>query len=295
MIREFNPDKHSLWHAAEKVLSLDPRVDIAIRTLAEEYGFRLPADDLLVEDFQELVRLDRDGSERMWSTYRTFEDAELEYEIDLPTPTRIGPPYEIIYADPGWQFRNKKTGGSHKSGAVQQYTVSSQETLCALPISTLADNNCALFLWATVPMLPEALEVLDAWGFKFKTALFWNKERYGLGWWFRGQVEILMLGIKGKVKAFRCQERNINHQKSEGHSRKPTYYRDLIVQATTGILDGPRIELFSRDVDLPGWDYWGNETYTDIRLTRSGKWLRKREGRTQTMQTRTRTNDSIVT
>ena len=63
-----------------------------------------------------------------------------------------------------------------------------------------------------------------------------------MGFWFRGQVEMLMLGIRGKVKTFRCQERNFHQEMSRGHSRKPTYYRHLILEATSGILDGPRIE-----------------------------------------------------
>lgn len=303
MIREFNPDKHSLWHAAEKVLSLDPRVDIAIRTLSEEYGFTL-ADGLPIEDFQDLVRLDRDGSSRMWSTWRMFEDEELAHETEplVSTPTRTGPPYEIIYADPPWPYRNKKTGGSFKSGASQHYKELTLEQIQALPIQNLADSRCALFLWGTVPATRECWSVLDAWGFTYKTTLYWIKDefddstgefspgRLGMGQWFRGQVEYCLVGIRGKVPAFRCQRRNYIFTKSSAHSRKPVEVRNLALEAAAPVLDGPRIELFSRDSNDEDWDHWGGEhIYNDIRLTRSGKWLRKRD-----RVTRNRTSDSIA-
>ena len=161
MIREFDPDKHSLWHAAQYVLSSDSRVDIAIRTLSEEFGFKLD-DGLLTEDFEDLVRCDRDGSARVWSTWREFEDEKLVHEIELPAPSRSGPPYEIIYADPPWPYRNKKTGGSHKSGASQHYREMTLEQIQALPVQSLAASSCALFLWGTVPAQRECWSVLDA-------------------------------------------------------------------------------------------------------------------------------------
>ena len=144
MIKSFNPDKHSLHQAAAYVFSLDSRKDIAIRTLREEYGFANLEDDLLIEDFEALIQADRDNrdnSSRMWSSWREFVDEELVHEIELPAPTRSGPPYEIIYADPPWPYRNKKTGGSHKSGSEQHYDVMTMEDIQALPVADLADKR----------------------------------------------------------------------------------------------------------------------------------------------------------
>lgn len=170
--------------------------------------------------------------------------------------------YQIIYADPPWEYKNKKTGGSMQSGSSSKYKTMSIEQLCELPIQNISDKSCVLFLWATVPLLPEALLVMSSWGFKYKTSLFWRKiMSLGMGFWFRGQVEILLMGIKGKVKAFRLQIANIHQEKVRKHSQKPDYFRDIIEK--TGLI--PRIELFAREKHEE-WDVWGNEIESDIKL-----------------------------
>lgn len=163
--------------------------------------------------------------------------------------------YQIIYADPPWSYRNKKTGGSMKSGSAVKYPTMSIEEIKALPVGDISESDCALFLWATVPLLPEALEVMKAWGFKYKTSLFWRKiMSLGMGFWYRGQVEMLLLGIRGKVRAFRIQKANIIQTKTRRHSQKPDEFRALIEATDLS----PRIELFARE-RIFGWDSWGNE------------------------------------
>lgn len=170
--------------------------------------------------------------------------------------------YQIIYADPPWSYRNKRTGGSMKSGASQKYPCMTLDDIKAMPVKQIADKNSVLFLWATVPILPEAIEVLMAWGYKYKTALFWRKiMSVGMGFWFRGQVEVLLLGIHGDVKAFRIQEANFVQAKVRKHSQKPDEFRRLIEK--TNLF--PRIELFARE-KTDGWDVWGNEVESDIEL-----------------------------
>ena len=159
--------------------------------------------------------------------------------------------YQIIYIDPPYSYRNKNTGGSMKSGSSAKYPTMTINELCSLDIP--ADKDCALFLWATVPLLPEALFLMDHWGFKYKTTLFWRKiMSLGMGFWFRGQVEMLLLGIKGKIKAFRIQKPNIIQSKVGRHSEKPEEFRELIEM--TGL--NPKIELFARQ-KTPGWDSLG--------------------------------------
>ena len=170
--------------------------------------------------------------------------------------------YQIIYADPPWSYRNKKTGGSMKSGAGAKYPTLAVQEICELPIKDIADSNSVLFLWATVPLLPEAFEVMAAWGYKYKTMLTWRKiMSLGMGFWFRGQTEHLLLGVKGKVKAFRVQKPNFIQCKVGRHSQKPQEFRELIEM--TGLQ--PRIELFARE-KTDGWDVWGNEVDSDIEL-----------------------------
>ena len=171
--------------------------------------------------------------------------------------------YQIIYADPPWSYRNKRTGGSMKSGAAAKYAILTTEQICQLPVKEIAGRNSVLFLWATVPLLPEAFEVMNAWGYKYKTMLTWRKiMSLGMGFWFRGQLEHLLLGVKGKVKAFRIQKPNFIQCKVGRHSEKPEEFRQLIEMTKLQ----PRLELFARQ-KTPGWDVWGNEVESDIELT----------------------------
>jgi len=165
--------------------------------------------------------------------------------------------YQIIYADPPWAYDNKNTGGSLSSGANNKYPTLSLDEIKQLPVKSISDKDCVLFLWATVPLLPEAFEVLDAWGFNYKTMLTWRKiMSLGMGYWFRGQTEHLLLGVKGNVKAFRHQEANFIQTHVLSHSKKPHKFRLLIEKATKGL--EPRIELFAR-TKIHGWDTWGND------------------------------------
>lgn len=144
------------------------------------------------------------------------------------------------------------------------------EELAALPVSDLADTDCALFLWATFPQLPEALRLIRAWGFSYKTVAFvWLKTNrrshtwfYGLGFWTRSNAEICLLATKGHPKRQAANIHQLIVSPVERHSKKPDEARDRIV-ALMG--DLPRIELFARQKP-PGWDVWGNEVNSDIRL-----------------------------
>jgi len=172
--------------------------------------------------------------------------------------------YNIVLADPPWRYDNK--GG--QGVAENHYPTMSIEDICALPVADIAAKDSALFLWATFPMLPEALRVIEAWGFKFKTVAFvWLKQNrraktwfYGLGFWTRGNAEICLLATRGKPK----RQDNSIHQfiisPLEAHSKKPDEARDKIVRLMG---DLPRVELFARQTP-PGWDVWGNEVNSTI-------------------------------
>jgi len=174
--------------------------------------------------------------------------------------------YDVIYADPAWQYRNKKTGGSHKSGAGQHYPTLSVEEICALPVRQLGRQASVCFLWVTVPMLDEGRRVLAAWGYAYKTLHVWHKTgRSGLGYWWRGEAELLLFGVRGQVKAFRMQEPNVLAHPVLRHSEKPDAFRRKVERAAdkAGLAD--RIELFAR-VHPTGWDVWGHDVAGSINL-----------------------------
>ena len=173
--------------------------------------------------------------------------------------------YPIIYADPPWRYTAKKVQGA----AENHYPTMSINELCALPVAELAAPDCALFLWATFPQLPEALRLIEAWGFTYKSVAFvWLKKNrkadswfYGHGFWRRGNAEICLLATRGHPKRQAANVHQFIISPIEAHSKKPDEARDKIV-ALMG--DLPRVELFARQTP-PGWDVWGNEVEPTIR------------------------------
>lgn len=176
--------------------------------------------------------------------------------------------YQIIYADPPWNYNDKALAG--KRGASFKYSTLDTNRICALPIQNIAANNCVLFMWATFPMLPDAFMVMKAWGFEYKTVAFvWTKTNkkadtdfFGMGNWTRANAEVVLLGIKDKPKRISASVRQIVRSPIMRHSEKPNEVRERIVKLMGNL---PRIELFARE-KKEGWDVWGNEVDSDINL-----------------------------
>ena len=170
--------------------------------------------------------------------------------------------YSVILADPPWAFRAWSDKGKGRS-AEQHYPTMRLEDIKALPVADLAAEDCVLFLWATFPMLKEALEVVEAWGFSYKTVAFtWVKENrkspglfWGLGYWTRANAEVCLLATRGSPKRQSAAVHQVILSPVEQHSKKPDEVRERIV---TLMGDVPRVELFARQ-QAPGWDVWGNE------------------------------------
>jgi len=169
--------------------------------------------------------------------------------------------FNIIYADPPWSYRDKASAGNR--GASFKYPVQSQEWICDLPVQDIADENCVLFLWVTMPHLGAVMQVIERWGFVYKTCAFtWVKRNkikptwfMGMGNWTRSNSELCLLGTKGKPKRVDAGVHSIIDTPIERHSKKPDVVRNRIVQLCG---DLPRIELFARE-KTDGWNVWGNE------------------------------------
>lgn len=177
--------------------------------------------------------------------------------------------YDLIYADPPWDYNNKNTGGSvskgagNNSGAESKYSTMTTEEIANIPIHKIAKPTCCLFMWAVTPLLPEAFYVMKKWGFTYKTTAYWHKTgRLGMGFWFRGDVEPLLVGIKGNIKAFGLQISNLIKADPREHSRKPDEIYSII--ESIGFKD--KIEMFARE-RRRGWDTFGNETPSTTQMT----------------------------
>lgn len=170
--------------------------------------------------------------------------------------------YNIIYADPPWQFRAYSKKGNGRS-AENHYPTMKLSDIQNLPVEKLAAEDCVLFMWTTLPTLKESFSVLESWGFTYKTAAFvWiklNKKSdslfWGLGFWTRANAEVCLLATKGKPKRKSAKVHQVIISHREEHSKKPAEARNRIVKLLGNL---PRIELFARQ-NVDGWDCWGNE------------------------------------
>lgn len=168
--------------------------------------------------------------------------------------------YGLILSDPPWNFATFSDKGLGKSPQ-SHYDCMSLDAIKALPVAELAAPDCALIMWAVSPMLPHALEVMQAWGFKFKSAGAWAKQSstgaswaFGTGFIYRGAAEHFLVGTRGKPAVRSRSIRNLIVAPLREHSRKPEQMRE----DAAALFAGPRLEMFARE-RAPGWDAWGNQ------------------------------------
>lgn len=175
--------------------------------------------------------------------------------------------YDVVYADPPWEYEHSKTT---TRSIKAQYPTVDIDTLCQLwdegpngspGLTKRVAESAVLFLWATAPKLQDALNVIDAWDFTYRTHMIWDKCLIGMGYWFRGQHELLLVGVRGKFppppedmrrSSVYCKPR------AGKHSEKPKIHGLLSDMTPTS--HEPRLELFGRE-QRPGWHVWGNEIY----------------------------------
>jgi N6-adenosine-specific RNA methylase IME4 len=163
--------------------------------------------------------------------------------------------YDIILADPPWRYSFSKT----KNRAIENhYPTMSMSELLMLPVQGVSHDASILFLWATSPKLREALGLIEEWGFTYVSHAMWDKEIIGMGYWFRGQHELLLVGRKKNSKCTPVAHRVASvfrDRRSSKHSKKPAVVYEWIERAWP---DSTKLELFARN-GRPGWNTAGNE------------------------------------
>ncbi len=177
--------------------------------------------------------------------------------------------YNIIYADPPWDYKQSGSKKNSRGMAKQNYNTMPTDDICKLPINKIKTDDAVCLMWATFPNIGEALKVMKAWGFEYKTVGFvWVKKNkkniytnfWGMGAYTRANAEVCLLGISKNTKAKQIVKSHKVHSIIESptreHSRKPDEARKRIIELFG---DLPRIELFARE-KFPGWDSFGYET-----------------------------------
>ena len=176
--------------------------------------------------------------------------------------------YGVILADVPWDYKVYSEKGTGR-GAIAHYQTMGFEQIAAMNVAELAADDCALFLWAVDPLLHKAFDLIERWGFKFKTVgFYWAKTNKGadmealteddfftgLGYWSRANPEQCLLATRGTPKRQSKSVRRLIVAPRREHSRKPDEVYDRIEQ----LVDGPYLELFARQT-RPGWDAIGNQ------------------------------------
>ena len=175
-----------------------------------------------------------------------------------------GRQFKTILADPPWQFNNRtgKIAPEHKR--LNRYSTLSTKEICSIPVSLAANDSAHLYLWVPNALLPDGLEVMKAWGFKYKANLIWHKVRTdggpdgrGVGFYFRNTTEIILFGIKGSMRTLDAGRRQVNiiRTMKQEHSRKPEEQYQIIESCSPG----PYLELFARG-SREKWAVWGNQS-----------------------------------
>ena len=216
-------------------------------------------------DFTAAIEEIKAGGEEL-STSRVMRTTAENRRKDRIQEITESPPmpssrYRIWYADPPWMYGSdgSSTEGKQWGKAADHYPTMSIDELCQMghDIQVSCEDDAVLFLWVTSPLLKDCFQVIDAWGFEYKTSFVWDKVKPGLGYYNSVRHELLLVCARGSCTpdASTRFDSVVSIERSAKHSEKPEEFRRIIDSLYT---HGKRIELFAR-TKSEGWDVWGNE------------------------------------
>lgn len=241
-------------------LTIAARREAATKLVESGMSQRQAAKALGVDEGTVRGDLRKNSAESAEKSRTTKAERRAEREAELASKQTALPTkrYGVIVADPEWRFEPYSRETGMDRAADNHYPTTATEIIAERDVPSIAADDCVLFLWATVPMLEHALEVMRAWGFSYRSHVIWDKVHIGTGYWFRNRHEILLVGMKGDVPAPAMGEQfaSVMTIVRKEHSAKPEQFLELIEQYFPTL---PKIELNRRGSPRPGWDAWGNE------------------------------------
>jgi len=191
-------------------------------------------------------------------------------------PLPLKKTFSTILIDPPWRFQNRTGKVAPEHRRLHRYRTMSFEEIAQLPVGELAAPKSHLYLWTPNALLPEAIDIMKRWGFRYKTNIIWYKVRKdggpdgrGVGFYYRNVTEMVLFGVKGNLRTLAPARSQVNIliSRKQEHSRKPIQLYNTIERCSPG----PYLELFARE-KVPGWTQWGDEleTYTDTKRVHKG-------------------------
>ena len=194
--------------------------------------------------------------------------ADVAAAADLPPLPEVAGGWRTVLADPPWRFQNRTGKVAPEHRRLDRYDTMTLADICVLPVAETAADDAHLYLWVPNALLPEGLQVMEAWGFRYVSNLVWAKRRKdggpdgrGVGFYFRNVTELVLFGVRGSLRTLepgRTQVNMVETRKRE-HSRKPDEMYDVIEACSPG----PRLELFAR-YPREGWAVWGDESAEEV-------------------------------
>ena len=206
-----------------------------------------------INDRTEFKKVNREKKEKKRESRRQQNREKIK---SAPEPEKIietGAKFATIVIDPPWDWGDE--GDQDQMGRARpDYSTMSKEQLMALPVGAIADDDCHLYMWITNRSLPKGFDLIQAWGFRYITAITWAKPSFGMGNYFRGQTEQILFAVKGSQPLKRKDVGTLftAPRGPNGHSSKPVEFYDLVESCSPG----PFIEMFSRH-NREGWTTWG--------------------------------------
>lgn len=191
-----------------------------------------------------------------WSASELKRQIKAEQRKELEANAWPSGEYRVIYADPPWEYSS--SGLDQYGPAERHYPTMKTEDIAAMSVAELTGEECVLFLWTTSPTLPDALEVIEGWGFEYKSSFVWDKVGHNYGHYNSVRHELLLVATKGSCLPDKSKlyDSVVTVDKTSIHSQKPEVFREMIDDLYEW---GPRIELFLRGEAPEGWEGWGNE------------------------------------
>jgi N6-adenosine-specific RNA methylase IME4 len=211
-----------------------------------------------VENEKAVIKAAREDAQKEKRAKRAKRERELAGKIAALPDKKYG----VIVSDPEWQYEpwSRETGMDR--AAANHYPTSVLPVIMARDVPSIAADDCVLFLWATIPMLPHALVVMAAWAFDYVSHYAWGKDKIGTGFWSREKHELMLIGTRGHVPcpAQGDQWASLILAPRGEHSAKPECILEMLDAYFPNL---PKIELNRRGPPRPGWDAWGNEAETE--------------------------------
>ena len=250
--QEFDPHNDTTRHALWNSKSIATRVPPSRRRESinpSVYGEIAYLDETQQEEIMDIV-------EEKHLTIKDIRELVKESK-KLPTPELPKDKFDLIYADPPWEYGQEQHGKEKQETVLEtHYPTMPTEEICQLPIKDLSADNAVLFIWTTSPKIFEAKQVIDAWGFEYKSSMIWDKVKHNVGYYVSVRHEFLLIATKGSFlpTSGKLIDSVQTIERTE-HSKKPQRFREIIEEMYP---DTKKIELFARTVP-DGWTAWGNE------------------------------------